>query len=444
MTRTSIFFILLLLIFVSCNKDNDDFDIGGDLVESHTSVVMIDTFSVKLSTVVYDSIFASAPGVALIGNYSNETIGDMESKFYFNIDMGNNDDLIDDEDIFDSITVSLGYSEYYQGDTTELQEYYLYRLTERLKPDDGNTYVYNTTEFDHEETPIDTLKFSPRPFKEDDVEQRINDDFGKELVDLMLDGGDDISSNDRFQEYIKGFVLESSPDNNLILGFDTDTTSIKFNIYTHETLGHSNQSVISFYISNNGDNFNGTIADRSGTNYESLITMDEELPSSQTDDLTYIQAGAGIYTRIDFPSMESIFSYTDKLLVKAELILVPSQINDFERIPESLIFYDTEKDNSQGDMLTYTTSTGEEMPWRASLSLDEPYNFNPYYEIDITNYLLSELSNNSYDHYNGLLASFSTATYYNSVEYLFLNDDKSNESDTKLKLYFLKYEADED
>ena len=435
--------ILVLLALVSCNTDVGNFQIGEDLVEAKTSVVMIDSFSIKLSTVILDSISTSSTDYALIGKYDNEIVGSVEAMHYLNFELNGNQDLITEDDIFDSITVSMQYSDYYIGDTSKIQEFSMYRLTEILEPDKSteSDYLYNINHFEHESSPIGTHRFYFYPqVSKDSIEFRIDDSLGLDIIDLVNNDETEVSSSEKFLDYLKGFAIQSTSNENLVIGFETDTSAIHLNIYTHRIGYTAVNKKFGFPISLNSPNFNGITTNRSETDFATLETQTEELPSSETNNISYLQGSVGVMTRIDFPTINSIYTYDDKVLVKAELVLRPSTINDKDLMPETLNFYTTGRKNKFGDNLVSTSSDGTETTIYANLVLDDMYPENSYYRVDITEFLLSELSGNYYDTDNGLLITLPITDLQNTIDLLILNGSGVSNLKSKMNLYFLKYE----
>ena len=442
MTKHNII-ILVLLALVSCNTDVGNFQIGEDLVEAKTSVVMIDSFSVKFSSVILDSISTSNTDYALIGRYDNEIVGSVESMHYLNFELNGNDELITEDDIFDSITVCMQYSDYYFGDTTKTQEFSMYRLTEILEPDQSteSDYLYNINHFEHESSPIGVHRFNYYPqVSKDSIEFRIDDSLGLDIIDLVNNDAMEVSSSEKFLDYLKGFAIKSTSDENLVIGFDTDTSAIHLNIYTHRKEFTAVNKKFGFPVSLNSPNFNAINADRSETSFATLETQTEELPSSETNNVSYLQGSVGVMTRIDFPTLNSIYTYDDKVLVKAELLLRPSIMNEEELMPETLNFYTTGRKNKFGENLVTTSSDGTETTIEAYLVYNEMYPENSYYKVDITEFILSELSGNYFDTDNGLLITLPVTDLQNTIDLLILNGDGTSNLKSKMNLYFLKYE----
>ncbi|WP_423127669.1 DUF4270 family protein [Gaoshiqia sp. Z1-71] len=443
MNKNCILAFLLIALFASCNTDVGNFQIGEDLVETKSRIVMIDSFSVKLSTVIRDSIPTSSSTLALVGRYDNEIIGSTEIRHYLNFDLSETSGSLTKDDVFDSITVKLNYDSYYFGDTTQVQQLTMHRLTKQLKlitDPDGFSSLYNTSSFNFEPEPVGSHVFSPRP-SNDSIEFRLDDALGLELINYILnDHNEDGANSTELRERLKGFILKTDSESKAVIGYTSSTAGIQLKLYTHVT-GHDKvENTYKFSLASDATNFNQVIADRSETNFSGLTYQREQISSVQTGNLTFLQSTAGVTTRIDFPTLNEIFTYGDRVMIRAELVLRPSLKNDMKNLPQTLHFYRTDRINSFGSALTTTSSSGSSVNVSTTLIPDNIYFEDSYYVVDITTFLQNELSGYYYNTNNGLLLTFPTSDLISKANLLFLNGENTGNLRPKLNLYFLKYE----
>jgi len=436
-------FPLILVLGISLfSCDSKKFDIGEDLIDAQSGITIIDTFRVKLSTVKLDSLPTSGTNQLLCGKYSTNLTGSTELIPYFNFDLGSQITSITEDDILDSITLELGYSGYYVGDTTQVQTFSLYRLTEYLDfVDDNNNsgdYIYNISSFPHEEIPLGRVSFYPR-VSEDSIEFRIDNTLASELINLVLTDANETDA-DKFNEYLKGFVLKSGSDSRSILGFTGDTSGVKLNIYTRVIgPGESQKKKYILPLAAEGTRYNQAVSDRSNTAFAGLKIQDEEVPARNSGDRSFIAGSAGIVCRIDFPSLNDIFIYDDRVMIKAQLVLIPALENDMDFLPDALVFYASNKHNVVGSNLV-TSSGSQPVPVQATLNRDKLYPENNYYIADITTYLTNEFAGNYYDTKNGLLITVPFSDLRTRADLMILNGENLERYKPQLKLYFLKYE----
>jgi len=440
-----------LLVFVwavllaSCSTDVGNFQIGEDLVDKQSTILMTDSFSVKFSTVVLDSIVTSNPTVGLVGKYENNQVGTTELKHYFNFDRASDISSILDNtgtqtEILDSMTIKLKYSGFSIGDTTQNFTIELHRLKEELElMDVGSTtdYLFNNSSFPYDETPLATYSFVPYPNIDDSVEFRLDDTFAETLFEQFVNSADSVSSNDYFNSYLRGFVLVA-PEAKAVLGFDTDG-GIQMTMYTHIVRAEVTENEYDFELTTSNTNFNQSTVDRSGTPFENLVERTTALPSTEANGLAYTQGSTGVACRLDFPTINEVFTLEDHILIKAELILVPAAENNYRDLPRSLIFYTSNRTNRLGDNLTITTSSGSQTSVTATL-VSNYLTGTYYYVADLSNYFLTELSDYYYDTNVGLLVTFPSTDWYNKSQMLLFSDKKVSQLAPKLNLYFLKNE----
>jgi len=428
-------------VLLSCNNDSGNFQIGEDLVDAKSGVLINDTFSVKLSTVILDSIPTSGTDQILCGKYTTNFTGSAELLAYFNFDRAQDITSITKDDFLDSITLELGYSGYYIGDTIPMQEFNLYRLTEPIEFIDNeisDDKLYNNSSFPYEEVSMGRVRFYPRVSK-DSIEFRIDDAFGRQLMNMAIRNVDELDNEEVFNDYLRGFVLKSATDSKAIIGFNADTAGVKINLYTHRNAVDESEKAYHFYLAAEGTHFNQTIADRSGTVFSALSYQAEELPATLTNNQTIIEGSAGIVSRIDFPTMPEIFSYDDRVLIKAQLILRPSTDNDPDFLPDALTLYESDRKNQFGSQLT-VTGYYQQSAVQATLVKDEMSAENSYYIADISQYLLDKLAGNYYNINNGLLVTIPYSNLQSKADLLIMNGEKMPTYRPKLNLYFLKYE----
>jgi hypothetical protein len=433
--------LLILIIGVLLYSCNSNFDIGGDLVDTQSGIVIVDTFQLRLSTVLLDSVPTSGTTQLLCGKYTTLTTGSTEMIPYFNFDLGDELSSITEDDILDSVTLELGYSHYYMGDTTQLQVFSLYRLTEELDFIDSeitDDYIFNKSSFPHESTPMGTVSFHPY-VSDDSLEFRLDETFFRTLISKVIANSSDVDAS-MFNQYMKGFVLKSAADSKSILGFAGDTSGVKLNIYTHLIGPEVVEKRYTLPLSSKGTHYHQAVSDRTGTPYASLRYQEEEIRATASNDKSFIAGGAGIVSRVEFPSLDDVFLYGDRVMIKAQLVLFPSTENDADLLPQALVFYESDRHNSMGSALV-STSSSQAQSVQATLVPDKLYPENNYYIADITEYLTAQFSGNYYNTQNGLLVTIPYTDLQKTADLLVLNGEGyPKKFRPQLKLYFLKYE----
>ena len=450
MVRFYALVILLSGILLSCG-DKGNFDIGTGLVDTESSVYETQDFTVSLSTVVLDSIRTSQGSRLIVGKRTSSVYGSLEAISYFSLDLNFTLAEINKNEkgeSFDSMKVVLAYSDFFIADTTKEVTIQLFRMTERLKlieNDELGNHLYNTSSFPCENTPLAEYSFFPTANRTDSLVFHVDTNFGQELIDFdknYIDPGD--NSNDvkeKYQNLVKGLVLKLKADD-AFLSFNSDTSGVKFDIYTsvpgYYDQVHKYRISIASGVSSDENHFIQGFTDRSSTAFASLTSQREKLLSVNSGNRSYIQGLGGVVTRVDFPNMNNIFAYDDRVMVKAELVLYAAEEND--SLPTYLTFYESNKYNTMGRPLVMSHGS-QSSNLTAYKRADKNYYDKYYYASDITQYLTSSLGNYQFDLNNGLIVSIPDVDLRFSAKSIIFNGENTDKTfSPKLKLYFLKYE----
>ena len=186
--------------------------------------------------------------------------------------------------------------------------------------------------------------------------------------------------------------------------------------------------------------FNAISSDRTGTTLSALNIKHAEISSNLTNNVSFIQAGLGIVTKIDFPGIKNLLQTTTiGSVVNAQLVLQPvaETYNYPTPLPPKLNLYQTDYNDDLGPVITVpglgsTAQTG-------NLFIDNVFNIDTRYTYDVTRYLINMMisSNNQPA---SLLLIPSTPQYNTTVERVILGNNNFLQNQLKLNIYFLQYE----
>lgn len=413
----------------------ESFSIGGDFITAQSSVTVIDTYSVKMSTVIFDSIPTSGSENLLTGQYSDEYLGLSGATGYFQIDLPSG--TIESEAVFDSITLVLRLAGVSYGDTLKPFSFTVNRVTENINFTD-DSYMYNTSKVEYDNVPLGKYTFKPKPNVTDSISIRLTDALGQELLTMLKNNSDEISTSEKFLKYFKGIALVSGADNDCVIGFTASDSLVNMVIHAHTIAAEKVELSYKFPLSSSGIWYNHFYFDRTGTPLENLKTQKEEIASGESDNKAYIQAGAGITTRLDFPGLGKIMEIQQRhYFYKAELVFKPVPLSNTQiPLPEVLNLYTCDKYNRL--ISVYADSDGDAMT--TDFSSDEFYNEENYYSIDITSYIKDELSDSYFNEENGLLINLPDETSTGTLNRLVLDARENSNYRPVLKIYFLFYE----
>ena len=427
----------LVIAFTRCTSgDEEAFSIGEKYLSKQTSVTLIDTFSLGLSTVFIDSISTTSPANFLVGSFSDEYFGEVKTSAWFQLSQPDSV-TINEASVFDSLTLKIRLNGLSYGDTLMPFALSVHRLTEAMEPPD-DVYFYNTTHFQYNSSALGSAVFYPRPNRDNELEIRIDDALGREWMKFLLNEADEFSSTDDFLEYFKGLVLVGGNNNQSVLGIANADSLLNLVLYTHYIGEERREVEYKFPIHASGAFFNHIESNRNGTEIESLLTQKNEVAAPLTGNKTFIQAGTGIVTRIDFSSLTRIMEIEDRyIFYKAELVLKPFPLSNGQvGYPDEIIMYSTDKGNRLISALT--DSDGETI--KASFSFDSQYNESNYYKLDITDFVNNELSDAWVDPNNGLILTFPNETFTSSLDRVVFDARQADAYRPLLKLYFVFYQ----
>ena len=79
--------LFIAVTILSCGTDTDagEFVVGSDYLALNNKVVLIDTVTVDMSTINFDSLVTSSQNRILVGSYDDPVFGKVKSDSYFQL-----------------------------------------------------------------------------------------------------------------------------------------------------------------------------------------------------------------------------------------------------------------------------------------------------------------------------------------------------------------------
>ncbi len=369
--------------FMACdeNANASDFLAGEQFTGSNVRVMLIDTLTVSTSTMKFDSINTTESSRILLGKYSDVVFGEVKASSYF--EMLPDSYTISSEALYDSVVFYLTPDSYYYNDTLQYNGIHVKRLAEQLKPSNGDLF-YNTSTTDYFEEDLGFLQYKPRPLAGDSLGIRLEDGFGMALFEQLQKKL--ITNQDQFTAYLNGITLQpGETDNGSIIGFSYTSESTYMRIYfSTPNVDETVQSSLSLRINRANSPipfFNQILSKTADTYLEPLEIGKDFLPSAATNEQTFIQAGIGIATRMQFPSVKTIYDLPGKgtiLGVSLKIKPGPGTYNAQVPIRDNLNVYVVDRNNNLVGQLEVS---------EAILNRPEEAYGDIYYEIDLSTYL---------------------------------------------------------
>jgi hypothetical protein len=438
LTNFSLFFFFVPVILVtafteSCTKITE-FTIGDNFVESQTHIVTVDTFRIDMSTMLLDSLITSNQKIAYAGSYHDQDCGAVSSMSYFDLAYQTFDNLPTSA-VFDSAAFVLTYSGFYAGDTTSLMTLGVHRVTEDMEHYYDDSYFYNTTKFNYSSDVLGTVRFYPAPNSTDTTISIPANYLGEELFNLILNNDEIVSSADWFNDYYKGFVLASEdPDNNIILGFHADEDHIFFKVYYHLDLESPVEKEISVRMGETNDQFNHIDFNFSGSAIDKIKAGGDLVSSSDAGNTAVLQGVVGLLPLVRFPTVQDFLLESRHKVLKAELVFEPAIASyDIYSLPDKLYLYETDKWENFAFKNLLKNVDGEAI----TSTLEADYMHGEItYTMDITDFIIEELSDGYFDYYHGLFIGLSQDKMTSDLSRLIL---ETKDPAVKLRLYYITY-----
>lgn len=420
--------ITILLLIVSCSTDTEDSLLAGeDFTNTDIRVLSIDTFTVQLSTMKFDSVITSSSERLLIGKYTDDDMGTINSATYLQLSPTSYN--LDNDAVLDSVGLILGYDNYYYNDTTQVATLNIHKLTDKMSSED--TYFYNTTETAYETAPLVSKTYSPTP-NNDSLFVTLPYTFGEDVFNDLKNNN--ITDEESFYQKLKGLTLQpGTSDNGSVIGFSTtsENTYIRF-FYTIpdelETEAYTYDIAINNY-------YNHVESDVSGFPLEAITDQEYNLASSVSNGISYNQSGTGYVTKIEFPTIKDIYNINGEgTVLEATLYIEPNYLSHSTNQPlsEALSLYTIDQNNDLASQISNSVDV-----ITAELTSDDSEFSTTIYEVPIIDFLDQKLSE-SPETEDALIL---IPTNYNStINKIIFNDSQRSGYNTKLIITYAIYE----
>jgi hypothetical protein len=373
--------LVLITTLAACSSDN--FTMGGRFLNSDVRTVIIDTCSIKVSTVSIDSVVTSGKGAILIGSHSDNISGRTQCTAYVTFTVPESQNPPEAEVVFDSIDLEMRLNGIWSGDTTLYHSFDVYPLESIIElPDNNDFYTTDTASVGN--ILLASFTIRPKPHSGDILSVRLPDNLGVDLLARIMSDDEVLGSQDRFMNYLKGIAIVPGPENNSLLGISLSDTSMVIRLHYHYSTLTRTEGVISI-TPLQSKCFYGVRTDRTGTPFNDL--KGSELSSSLTGNMSLVQALTASYMKIEFPYLNNLLELGDYCsVVKASLIVYPVKgtYSSIMPLPEDLSLYiSNENDVTVSAITTYS---GDALQ-TGNLVRDELFGIDTYYTYDITSFI---------------------------------------------------------
>jgi hypothetical protein len=435
--RCPVHVLLLLYIALTTACSSDGFNMGGKFLDTDIRTVIIDTCSIRMSTVSIDSMVTSGKNSVMAGSYSDTTFGRTECIAYMAFDVPSTQDPPDAEIKFDSIALVMSLNGVWTGDTTKYQLFNIYPLDEVITlPDDEE--FYSTRQVSHGSVPMASFSLKPHPLGGEAISVRLPDSLGTSILHKIMSYDEvTLGSQDRFMAYLKGFTVTGGEGSNNILGINVSDTSMCIRIYYHYSTETRHEEVISITPLEERC-FYGVTTDWDDTPFEGL--KGHELPSSETENMVLVQSLTASYVKIEFPYLNNLLELGDfGTVINAELLIYPVKgtYSNAVPLPSGLTLYISDEDDVAVSAIT--NYSGDALQ-TGDMVVDALYNIETYYSYNITTFLADQLGNIGINKRN-LQLIVPEDKLATSLNTLVAGDASHERGRIKLKIRYLIYDS---
>jgi len=365
----------LLLVAAACSSTPGDIGVGLPSADANTGAYLVDTLTIRASTVLRDSIVTSSSNFLLIGRYRDPQLGVITAKSY--VTMGLSGTFTPDQtQVFDSLVLVLKPNTYRYGDTTKTQTLVdVHRLNSfvpstqygyaspKLTPMPIGSRVQAASVND----PNQAIIRRARP-NINTLRLRLAPAFGVEL--LNAGKARLLNSQEQMDALYPGLALfPGANDEAALVQFAATSDQSALVLYYHDPSDPSTAINHSFSLST-GRHFYQAEADRSAiAGLGALTTSLGQINSALTTQQTYIQGVLGLQTKIEIPYLANLRSFGQHIIVTSAIMT--AQIPDntsgtrTNMAPPATLSLTTTNQNNQpitpiqtADVATSTSSIG--------------------------------------------------------------------------------------
>lgn len=424
-----------LLACYACQDNNAS--LGSSLVESSFYNIFTSSCAVDLSTIRLDSIETRDDTIGHFGHYQDTLWGEVTATYYAEYSTNTLSPNESYQYSFDSLVLRMIPSGNYWGDTLTSQHISVYKLKSPIVLDNDQD-LYNTTVLLLEDTPLTSFNYTPRPGKKTEVDVRLPDEIGQQLLNDLVAEEDYFDSQEKFKKKFPGLAFVAETGGNCITGFAVNDSSMSITLYYQEVSNQKTEKSLAFSV-NTEYAYTGVQHNKAGTALENLESGIENLiHASSMGYRAYLQGLTGYYNQIEFPDLNELQSAGEIVSVEsATLYLYPlaRSYNEVSQLPEELRLYITDENNV---LEGYVYGSDGVTVQTGNLTVDEMYGRETYYTFDLTEFIRNNFGTWGTKRQKLLMSleDGEMATTFNQV--IFTNNpeqDRQCRLDIRIKIY---------
>lgn len=347
----------LVVLGASCTNTTSDIGVGLPDANTDTGAFLIDTLTVRSSTILRDSVPSSNSPYLYVGQYTDKLVGKLTAKSAFRLSLPTGY-APDPTAVFDSITLLLKPNSYRYGDTTKTQALVEVHKLSRNTPISTTKYSYTSprlTQLGYDSTHVDSLlnrnHVAPRGRARPSLRTlRLPLDvaFGRRLLSMGKAGR--LSTQDDLDAYLPGLVITpATDDEGTIIGLSATDAGAVMNLYYHLPTDPTTVITSAFSLADGARHFFQIRANRDVAGIKNLPKVSlGKVNSALTGNQTVIQGALGLQTRLEFPYLTNLRQFGNNLTVTSAVLTasVPTAtLTPYAPAPPALSIYYTDAVN---------------------------------------------------------------------------------------------------
>ncbi len=358
-------FMVSSLLFWSCSEEFDE--MGLDLIDGN--IQLGDTvIPLMAHTQAEDSVPTYLANRHLLGFYSDDVFGKTQAGIYTEVLPMSMpvffSDIHPDSLVIDSVVLSLAYDGYF-GDKSVDHSIQVHEVSEVFPTDT----VYSSRSLSHQQQ-LQVMNPEFVPYPEDSLyvgpdsihmpphlRIRISNSLGERFFEDQ-DVLSNISTNDDFRDYFKGFyiVAEEMESTGAMLYFNLGSSYSRLQVF-YSKMGDENYNTLEFAISDplvrNYTYFNNF----GYNNVAPEISQQLEGDTLLGDSLIFVQSMANFRAKITLPDLDDLLDDQGDLAINSARLILPvdnDMIQDPFGIASSMILLRENPNNPEGEFLSLT------------------------------------------------------------------------------------------
>lgn len=376
--------LALVLLLASCSKDVGNIGVGLPDAQTNTGAYLIDTVTIRASTVLRDSVVTSNSDNLLVGRYTDPQLGTLTAKSFFQV--GLTDVFHPDASfVYDSTTLVLhkaattGADSYIYGDTTKTQALFeVHPLIDPISTTKVSFASPKLTRINYDSTSFlnkgRTAAFVPRGRvrpTQATFRLPIDDTFGRKL--LLAGQTGQITGQDQLDNLLPGLALTPAPgDDAAIVRLSASASDAALLLFYHDPTNPTVVLTSTFSLASANRHFYQVKAGRSTAAIKNLPTTSlQAVSSSQTGMATVVEGALGLQTRLEFPYLTDLQQFGANLTVTSARITAlvpPVTLSTYVPVPPNLSLFITDANNHPLGLYVNGTTIAAEGTYQSGIS----------------------------------------------------------------------------